>query len=112
MANVDWQSERREQRLDRLCRFYGQSAAIPEASTNFSANMWEAIEARRSSSLFGLVAKLVTSSALAATILFGVLPTSKVPAVEPEYLAVYLEHTQPPSQSELFTAILDSEELK
>lgn len=112
MANVDWQSERTEQRFDRLCRVYGCTAAIPEASANFSANMWDAIEARRSSRLFALAAKLVTSGALAATILFGMLPATQAPTVEPEYLAAYIEHSQTTVQPEFFSSILDAEESK
>ncbi|MCL4783097.1 MAG: hypothetical protein KJZ70_08705 [Bryobacterales bacterium] len=112
MANFDGQLEQTEQRFSRLCRAYGRSAVIPEASVNFSANMWEAIEARRSSRLFGMVAKLVTTSALAATILFGTLPTSKAPAVEPEYLTLYIDHSQAPVQTEIFSSILDAEDSK
>lgn len=112
MASFNWKSEQTEQRFDQLCRVYGRSAVIPEASVNFSANMWEAIEARRSSRLFGLVAKLVTTSALAATILFGVLPTSTAPTVEPEYLTLYIDHSQAPAQPEIFASILDSEDSK
>lgn len=108
MAN-NWKSEQTEQRFDRLCRAYGRSAVIPEASANFSANMWEAIEARRSSRLFGMVAKLVTTGALAATILFGMLPASKTPSVEPEYLTLYIDHSPAPAQPEIFSSILDSE---
>ena len=112
MANFDGQFEQTEQRFDRLCRAYGRSAVIPEASTNFSANMWEAIEARRSSRLFGMVARLVTTSALAATILFGMLPASKAPAVEPEYLTLYIDHSQAPVPPEIFSSILDPEDSK
>lgn len=110
MANFDWKSEQTEHRFDRLCRDYGKSAVIPEASVNFSANMWEAIEARRSSRLFGMVARLVTTGAVAATILFGMLPASKAPAVEPEYLTLYIDHSQSPTQVEIFSSMLDSED--
>ncbi|MDZ7637937.1 MAG: hypothetical protein U5J83_06760 [Bryobacterales bacterium] len=112
MAKLDWKSEDAERRVDQIFRAYGTSAVIPEASPNFSANMWEAIEARRSSRLFGMVAKLVTSGAVAATILLGVLSTSSIPAVEPEYLAVYIEHSQPAAQAEILSSILESEDMQ
>ncbi len=112
MAHLNGQSEHAEQRFDRLCRAYGSAAAIPAASAGFSANMWEAIESRRRSRIFGLAAKLVTSGALAATILLGTLPTSRTAAVEPEYLAGYIEHTQLPAQTELLASIIDSDDSK
>ncbi|MCZ2157276.1 MAG: hypothetical protein LC114_25835 [Bryobacterales bacterium] len=109
MAYLNEQSQQLEQRFDRLCRAYGSAAAIPAASANFSANMWEAIESRRRSRTFGMVAKLVTSGALAATILLATLPTARTVAVEPEYLAGYIEHSQPPAQAELLASIIDSD---
>ena len=58
----------------------------------------------------GMVARLVTTGAVAATILFGMLPASKAPAVEPEYLTLYIDHSQSPTQVEIFSSMLDSED--
>lgn len=45
---------RSEERLERLFLGFRDAAAVPEASANFSANLWQAIEARRSNRVFGL----------------------------------------------------------
>jgi hypothetical protein len=114
MANLSGSSGRdgrSDARLDRLFLGFRDSAVVPEASANFSANMWQAIEARRSNRVFGLWAKLVTSGALAASLLFGVLSSAPQKTVEPEYLAVYIEHTTPaPEPAEMLSTILDSDD--
>lgn len=102
---------RSEERLERLFVSYRDAAVAPEASANFSVNVWQAIEARRSNRVFGLWAKLVTSGALAASLLFGVLSSTPQKTVEPEYLAVYIEHTSPsPEPAEMLSSILDSDD--
>lgn len=113
MANLGWEDRSSEQMLDRLFRAYGESAAIPDASANFGPKLWEAIEARRNTRLLGFAAKLVTSGALAASLLLGVLSTSTAPRLEPEYLATYIEQTAPPASSaELLSSILEAEDRK
>ena len=98
-----------ESKLDRLFRAYGDAVVVPEASANFSADMWATIEARRSSRFFGFAAKLVTSGALAASLLLGVLSTMPRHTVEPEYLVSYLEQPSSADQLELPYAILEAE---
>jgi hypothetical protein len=114
MANLSGSSGsggRSDERLEGLFLRYRDAAVVPDASANFSANMWQAIEARRSNRVFGLWAKLVTSGALAASLLFGVLSSAPQKTVEPEYLAVYIEHTTPASEpAEMLSSILDSDD--
>lgn len=101
-----------ESKLDSLFAVYGRSTAIPEASANFSADIWAAIEARRSSRFFGFMAKLVSSGALAASLLLGILSALPQQTVEPEYLATYLEQPSASEQLELPYAILEADGAK
>lgn len=103
----------REKQLDRALAAYRAAAVVPEASANFSSDVWAAIESRRSNRVFGFVAKLVTSGALAASLLFGLLSTAPQSAPEPEYLATYLE--QPAGNTDAMEfqyAVLEAESFK
>jgi hypothetical protein len=102
---------RSDERLDRLFSGFRESAVVPEASVNFTANLWQTIEARRSNRIFGFWAKLVTSGALAASLLFGILSSTPPKTVEPEYLALYIEHSPPaPESPEILSTILEAED--
>lgn len=105
MATAD-----REHQLDRAFAAYRSAVSAPDGSANFSADVWAAIEARRTSRLFGLVAKLVTSGALAASLLLGVLSMTPQPGPEPEYLATYLDQPAPAGEQVEFPyAVLEAE---
>lgn len=72
---------------------YKQLTNAPEAGPAFVPDVWKRIEARRNARLFGFWAKTLSASALAASLVLGVM-TSKPPvAPEPEYLTAYLEGT-------------------
>lgn len=99
-----------EHELDRGFAAYGKAVAVPEASSAFTTDIWAAIEARRSARLFGFWAKALTSSALAASLMLGVLSSRPERSPEPEYLAAYLEGTTPAQYDlELGYSIVDSE---
>ncbi|MCU0227758.1 MAG: hypothetical protein MUF01_08965 [Bryobacterales bacterium] len=99
-----------ERQLERTFAAYRNAVVVPEARPQFSTDIWAAIEAKRSARLFGFWAKMVTSGALAASLLLGVLSSMPQRRPEPEYLAVYLDTT--PSlhyDSEIGYALVDAE---
>lgn len=99
-----------ERELNRGFEAYGKAVVIPDASPAFTTDIWAAIEARRTARVFGFWAKALTSSALAASLMLGVLSSMPERAPEPEYLAAYLESPTPPQyDQELGYSIVDSE---
>ena len=99
-----------ESELNRGFAAYRVAATVPEGSRNFSADLWMAIEARRTAKVFGFWAKAVTSTALAASLMLGVLTSAPEQSPEPEYLAAYLEGNAPANYDmELGYSIVDLE---
>lgn len=71
-------SSERESRLDGLFLAYREACPIPEASPNFMPEIWARIEAREASTTwFGSVAKALVTAALAASIILGMMVSSK-----------------------------------
>ena len=71
-------SSERESRLDELFRAYRDACAIPEASPNFMPEIWARIEAREAStSWFGSVAKALVTAGLAASMILGMMVSSR-----------------------------------
>lgn len=71
----------RESRLDELFQAYRDACPIPEASANFMPAVWARIEAREvSTTWFGRFAKGLVTAALAASVILGLMVSSKNPA--------------------------------
>lgn len=99
-----------ENELDRVFAAYRAAVAVPDARPSFSTDLWTAIEAKRSAKVFGFWAKALTSGALAASLMLGVLSSMPERQPEPEYLAAYLEGNGPATfDAELGYSIVDSE---
>lgn len=100
-----------ESEIDRAFAAYRTAAVVPDASPAFTTDIWAAIEARRTARTFGMWAKVLTSGALAASLMLGVLSARPERSPEPEYLSAYLEANAPVQyDTELAYAILESEQ--
>ncbi len=77
----------------RVFEIYKQTASVPDASPAFGPGVWARIEARRNARLFGVWAKALSASALAASLVLGVMSSRPPVMPEPEYLTAYLEGT-------------------
>jgi len=77
----------------RVFAVYRQLTQAPEASSTFGPDVWKRIEAGRRARLFGLWAKVLSASALTASLVLGVMPSKSTVTPEPEYLTAYLEGT-------------------
>jgi hypothetical protein len=67
-----------ESRLDEMFRAYRVACPDPDASANFMPNMWARIEAREvSRNWFGRVAKALVTAALAASVILGMMNSSR-----------------------------------
>lgn len=67
-----------ESRLDELFRAYRDACIVPEASANFMPEVWARIEAREvSTSWFGQVAKALVTAGLAASVILGMMVSSR-----------------------------------
>ncbi len=60
-------------RLSELFVAYRAACPEPAASVNFMPEMWAKIEARKSSSMFGRLAKALVTAAIAASMILGTL---------------------------------------
>jgi|GEM_PF-2289845 len=99
-----------DKELERAFQAYKASVAVPEPGVAFNTSVWAVIEARRSARLFGFWAKALTSSALAASLLLGVMTSKPAPHPEPEYLSAIIASNSPsPMDAELATAILEAD---
>lgn len=98
-----------ESRLGPVFLAYKQSVVAPEVSPAFSTGVWAGIEARRSARLFGFWAKALSSCALAASLVFGVLTTPPAPVEPAEYVMAYLEGAPLASELELGYAVLEAD---
>jgi hypothetical protein len=68
----------KEARLDEMFRAYRAACPDPDASTNFMPALWARIEAREvSTNWFGRVAKTLVTAALAATVILGMMISSR-----------------------------------
>lgn len=67
-----------ESRLDGLFRAYREACPDPEASVNFTPEMWARIEAREISTnnWFRRVAKVLVTTAVAASVVLGMMVSS------------------------------------
>jgi hypothetical protein len=66
-----------EGRLDDVFRAYRAACPVPEASANFTPNMWARIEAHETSgNWFGRVAKTLVITALAVSVVLGAIVSS------------------------------------
>jgi hypothetical protein len=75
-------SSNRESRLDELFQAYREASPIPEASANFMPALWARIEAREvSRNWFGRFAKGLVTAALAASIILGLMVSSRNPSM-------------------------------
>lgn len=71
------QTNSSEKRLDELFRAYRTACPDPEASVNFMPTMWARIEAREGSTKwFGRVAKTLVGTAVAASVILGMMVSS------------------------------------
>src|SRR5580704_21186 len=71
-------SGEREVRLDELFRAYRTACPEPEVSANFMPAIWAGIEAREvSTHWFGSVAKALVTAALAASVILGMIMSSR-----------------------------------
>jgi hypothetical protein len=71
----------RESRLDELFLAYRDACPTPEASVNFMPALWAGIEAREvNTNWFGHFAKGLVTAALAASVILGLMVSSKTPA--------------------------------
>lgn len=71
------QTNSSDNRLDELFRAYRKACPDPEASVNFMPTMWARIEAREGSTKwFGRVAKTLVGSAVAASVILGLMISS------------------------------------
>jgi hypothetical protein len=74
-------SKERESRLDELFQAYREACPIPEAGANFMPALWARIEAREvSTNWFGHFAKGLVTAALAASVILGLMVSSKNPS--------------------------------
>lgn len=74
----------REARLDELFQAYRDACPIPETSANFMPALWARIEAREvSTNWFGQFAKGLVTAALAASVILGLMVSSKTPSRNP-----------------------------
>jgi hypothetical protein len=72
------QENSNELRLDKMFRAYVSACPIPEASANFMPALWARIEAREvSTNWFGRVAKTLVTAALAASVILGLMISSR-----------------------------------
>jgi hypothetical protein len=68
----------REPRLDELFMAYRAACPEPDASTNFMPAIWAKIETREvSTNWFGRVAKALVTAALAASVILGMMNSSR-----------------------------------
>jgi len=68
----------RESRLDELFLAYRDACPVPEASANFMPEIWARIEAREvSTNWFGRVAKTLVTAGVAATVIIGMMASSR-----------------------------------
>ena len=85
-----------ENEVGRAFEVYRHSVPVPEAGMAFTPGVWQAIEARRTTRVFGLWAKALTSCALAASLMLGVLSSRPPQNPEPEeYVSAFLEGSRP-----------------
>jgi hypothetical protein len=74
-------SKERESRLDELFQAYREACPIPEADANFMPALWARIEAREvSTNWFGRFAKALVTAALAASVILGLMVSTKNPS--------------------------------
>jgi len=67
-----------EARLDEMFAAYRAACPDPDASPNFMPELWARIEAREeNTNWFGSVAKALVTAALAATVILGMMVSSK-----------------------------------
>lgn len=67
-----------EARLDEMLRAYRVACPDPDASANFMPAIWARIEAREASTTwFGSVAKALVTAALAASVILGMMISSR-----------------------------------
>jgi hypothetical protein len=72
----------RESRLDELFLAYRDACPVPEAGVNFMPALWARIEAREvSTNWFGRFAKGLVTAALAASIILGLMVSSRNPSM-------------------------------
>jgi hypothetical protein len=72
------QEDSNELRLDKMFRAYVSACPTPEASANFMPALWARIEAREvSTNWFGRVAKTLVTAALAASVILGLMISSR-----------------------------------
>ena len=77
-------SSERDSRLDELFQAYRDACPIPEASANFMPALWARIESREvSTNWFGRFAKGLVTAALAASVILGLMVSSKSPSRSP-----------------------------
>jgi hypothetical protein len=66
--------------LDELFRAYRAACPVPDAGANFMPELWAAIEARGvSGDWFGRAARALTTAALAASVILGIMTSSTNP---------------------------------
>jgi hypothetical protein len=80
----------RETRLDELFQAYRDACPVPEAGANFMPALWARIEAREvSTNWFGRFAKGLVTAALAASVILGLMVSSKTPSRNPSSNAFF-----------------------
>jgi hypothetical protein len=71
------QEDSSQNRLDELLRAYRRACPDPDASANFMPGIWARIEAREvSTNWFGRVAKALVTTALAASVILGLMSSA------------------------------------
>jgi len=68
-----------EARLDSLLQAYRAACPDPEASANFTPQLWARIERRRSANVFGRTARVLVTAALAASAILSIMLSSTKP---------------------------------
>lgn len=71
-------SNQSEHRLDELFHAYRDACPVPETSASFMPEIWARIEAQEvSRNWFGQVAKALVTAALAASVILGMMGSSR-----------------------------------
>ena len=101
-------SSERESRLDELFRAYRDACPMPEASPNFMPEIWARIEAREvSTTWFGSVAKALVTAGLAASLILGMMVSSRKQSANPFFNASFVDAWQADHVSTLEPLDLD-----
>jgi len=80
-----------ERRLDELFQAYREACSVPEPSASFMPEVWARIEAREvSTNWFGQVAKALVTAALAASVILGMMGSSRH-QVNPFFSATFVD---------------------